>query len=302
MKKIFTLFILAATALTVSAQTRTTLWEGEQTMDSSWPSARFSASQLSDARSDDQIIVTVSKADNSINPDWEWGPQVFIKLDWQDFLGPKYLENGATNAEITFDLTAEDVDKIKAGEEIEIQGMNVVVVKCELLTAAETTSTTIWEGECAFGDWKEGFNINADKFADVAAGDAIVFNYTTVKNESANWYQFKTIFSGFNDDTLTSNSGDLNEYGCASVALDSKSYKIVLNAEDAARLKETGLYVNGKDINVTSVNLLKVVTGISNAAAKQEKTGDAYYSLDGVKVASPLKGMYIYKGKKIVVK
>ncbi|MBR1400928.1 MAG: hypothetical protein IJ562_04965 [Prevotella sp.] len=302
MKKIFTLFILAAAALTVNAQTRTTVWEGSKTMDSTWPAVQIAASQFSDARAGDQIIVTVSKADNSINSGWEWGPQVFIKLDWQDFLSAKYLTDGATDAEVAFDLSADDVDKIKAGQEIEIQGMNVIVAKCELLTAAETTSSTIWEGECAFGDWAAGFSIDAEKFADVSAGDAIVFNYTVTKNEEKNWYQFKTIFAGTDSETLTSNAGDLNEYGCASVTLDSKSFKITLNDEDVAKLKETGLYVNGKDITVTSVNLLKVVTGISNAAAKQEKTADAYYSLDGVKVASPQKGMYIHKGKKIVVK
>ncbi len=119
------------------------------------------------------------------------------------------------------------------------KGMCVVVSKVELESAVALTSTQIWSGECVFGNWAEGFNVPAEKFADASAGDILEFVYTTDTNTKETWWQFKTIFSG-TEETLSSNKGDLNEYGCASVASSSTSYKIVLNAEDIAKLKETG--------------------------------------------------------------
>lgn len=43
------------------------------------------------------------------------------------------------------------------------------------------------------------------------------------------------------------------------------------------------------------------VTGISNVSAEVEEDGD-YYTLQGVKVAQPQKGVYIMNGKKVIVK
>ena len=186
MKKTFTLICAVMMTCIVYSETFT-LWEGEKTMDSSWPGISISVSNINNnsPKANDRLIVTVSKADNSINPDWQWGPQVFIKLDWQDFLTAKSVADGATNQEIAFDLTAENIEKMATANEINIQGMNVVVVKCVLeINNSSTSSSSIWEGECNFGSWANGFKIDAAKFGDASEGDRVQFVYTTTKNES----------------------------------------------------------------------------------------------------------------------
>ena len=301
MKKTFTLICAVMMTCIVYSETFT-LWEGEKTMDSSWAGSSISVSDINNnsPKANDRLIVTVSKADNSINPDWQWGPQVFIKLDWQDFLTAKSVADGATNQEIAFDLTAENIEKMATANEINIQGMNVVVVKCVLeINNSSTSSSSIWEGECNFGSWANGFKIDAAKFGDASEGDRVQFVYTTTKNESEDWYQFKTIFDG-TDETLSSNSSDLNDYGCASVAYGTTSYSIKLNAADIEKLKTTGMYINGKDIVVTQVNLIKVSTAIKSV--KLENQDESYYNLNGIRVTSPKKGVFIHNGKKVVLK
>lgn len=46
MKKLFTLVFAAFVAVSVFAQSRITLWEGEKTMDADWPSVEVSLSNL----------------------------------------------------------------------------------------------------------------------------------------------------------------------------------------------------------------------------------------------------------------
>ena len=205
--------------------------------------------------------------------------------------------------EAKFEITDKALEQFKGATSFFVQGMCVVVSKVELESAVATTSTQIWSGECVFGNWAEGFNVPAEKFADASAGDILEFVYTTDTNTKETWWQFKTIFSG-TEETLSSNKGDLNEYGCASVASGSTSYKIVLNAEDVAKLKEKGMFVNGHYVIVTAVNLIQAAkdpsTGISNAMilapAKSEKT----YNLAGQQVDASYKGVVIKNGKKFV--
>lgn len=308
MKKFFTLMVATFAAVCSFAQSRTTLWEGEQIMDATWPNVGVELTNLATAKAGDNIVVTVSKVDASINSAWQWGSQVFLKVNsgadggWVDMEGTSAVglkEPG----EAKFEITDKALEQFKGATSFYVQGMCVVVSKVELESAVATTSTQIWSGECVFGNWAEGFNVPAEKFADASAGDILEFVYTTDTNTKETWWQFKTIFSG-TEETLSSNKDDLNEYGCASVASSSTSYKIVLNAEDVAKLKETGMFVNGHFIIVTAVNLVQAAkepsTGISNAMilapAKSEKT----YNLAGQQVDASYKGVVIKNGKKFV--
>ena len=306
MKKLFTFIAMALMAVSASAQTRTTIWQGEQEMGSTWPSIPIAKSEFATAAAGDQIVVTVSKADNSINTGWQWGPQVFIKVTsdpWTDLkdTSAKSMSVSAEPAEAAFDLTADGLAQINAASGIAVQGMNVVVVKVELQSATPTTTSALWEGECSFGNWENGFSIAADKFASVVENDIIEFVYTTVKNEAQPWYQFKTIFAD-TEETLSSNSSDLNSYGCATVNEGSKSYKITLNAADIAKLKEKGLYVSGKDIIVTKVNLIHAITdGINTIDVAKQQNG-VRYNLAGQKVDELYKGVVIMNGRKMIQK
>ena len=311
MKKLFTLVCAAFAAVSVFAQSRTTLWEGEKTLDASWPNVEVSLSNLATAKAGDYIVVTTSKVDASINASWEWGCQVFLKVNsganngWEDMAGTSavgFKEPG----EAKFEITDKILEQFKKATNFYVQGMCVVVSKVEFESSVATTSTQIWSGECVFGNWADGFSVPAEKFANASAGDVLEFVYTTDSETTEKWWQFKTIFAG-TQEALSSNKSDLNEYDCATVASGSTSYKIVLNAEDIAKLKVTGLFVNGHYNIVTAVNLIQPVkdpsTGINNALVVAPTAKNTLvYNLAGQQVRASYKGVVIKNGKKYVQK
>ena len=310
MKKLFTLVFAAFAAVSVFAQSRTTLWEGEQTMDAGWPNVEVSLSNLTTAKAGDYIVVTTSKVDASINASWEWGCQVFLKVNsganngWEDMAGTSavgFKEPG----EAQFEITDKILEQFKKATNFYVQGMCVVVSKVEFESSVATTSSQIWSGECVFGSWESGFSVPAEKFANASAGDVLEFVYTTDPETTEKWWQFKTIFAG-TQEALSSNKSDLNEYDCATVASGSTSYKIVLNAEDIAKLKVTGLFVNGHYNIVTAVNLIQTVkdpsTGINNALVAPAAKNAKVYNLAGQQVNASYKGVVIQNGKKYVQK
>ena len=249
----------------------------------------------------DKIVVTVDKADNTINKEWQWGPQVFINVDWAnmtDQVTGTYTD-GATNFEHVCEITAGGLEHLRSGSEVEVQGMNVIISKVELESAIETKSTTIWEGECSFGNWADGFSIEADKFVSANAGDVIEFIYTTDSSNPNTWWQFKTIYSG-TEETLEGNKSDLNTYGCATVANGSTIYKITLTETDVTNLKEKGLFVNGYYNIVTKVNLIQPADASHLDAVSATQAKDTVrYNLSGQKVGNDAK-LFISNGKIIM--
>ena len=311
MKKFFTIMVAAFAAVSAFAQSRTTLWEGEQVMDGSWPNVGVELSNLATAKAGDNIVVTTSKVDASINASWQWGSQVFLKVnsgangDWEDMAGTSAVgikEPG----EAKFEITDKVLEQFKNASSIFVQGMCVVVSKIELESAVATTSTQLWSGECAFGNWADGFSVPAEQFANASAGDVLEFVYTTDTETTEKWWQFKTIFAD-TEEVLSSNKDDLNKYDCATVASGSTSYKIVLNAEDIEKLKVKGLFVNGHYNIVTAANLIQPVknpsTGINNALLVVPVAKNApVYNLAGQQVNASYKGVVIKNGKKYVQK
>lgn len=311
MKKLFTLVFAAFAAVSVFAQSRTTLWEGEQTMDAGWPNVEVSLSNLTTAKAGDYIVVTTSKVDASINASWQWGSQVMLKVNstangkWEDMAGTSAV--GLTEpGEAKFEITDKILEQFKKATNFYVQGMCVVVSKVELESSVATTSTQIWSGECVFGNWTGGFSVPAEKFANASAGDVLEFVYTTDTETTEKWWQFKTIFAD-TQEVLSSNKDELNEYDCATVASGSTSYKIVLNAEDIEKLKVKGLFVNGHYNIVTAANLIQPVknpsTGINNASLVAPAAKNApVYNLAGQQVNASYKGVVIKNGKKYVQK
>ena len=134
-----------------------------------------------------------------------------------------------------------------------------ITIKSVRLTpiASNWDSRTIWEGECHFGNWENGFVIQPENFMNVLEGDKLEFIFTTDRTEfgRTDWL-FKTIYSG-TDMTLEGNYNELNKWGCAVVGRDATSYRIALTANDIDNLRKVGLFVNGYYNIVTKVNLLR---------------------------------------------
>lgn len=203
---------------------------------------------------------------------------------------------GATSVEAPLGEKAVNISQFALQLE---NAAKVVITKIYLANDAPTESSVLWEGECAFGNWENGASIDAAKFANIAEGDALLFTYTIDATNPNTWWQIKTDCGG---SPLTSNASELNEYGVVNVPQTSTSYKITLNATDAANLKQSGLYVGGYYLILTKVEQVKTVTAINPASKVAAAQNGVRYNLAGQQVDEGYKGLVIMNGKKVVIK
>ena len=166
-----------------------------------------------------------------------------------------WAKEGITSLTCNFD--GQDVTSV---DEIVLQtgDSNTLKIRHAYLTpnTSTWTSVPIWQGNCAFGQWENGFVIKPEKFEQAYEGDKLEFVFKAdTTDPSVTYWLFKTIYSG-TDSTLKGNDFELNKFGCAYVAPDATIYRIVLTGEDVANLREKGIFVNGYHLIVSQCNLL----------------------------------------------
>lgn len=311
MKKLFTLVMMALVAVGVNAQTRTTVWEGEKAMDSSWPYIPVKVADLGAVKEGDALIITVSKADNSINTGWQWGPQVFVNLDYNNFLAAKNLENGATNVEVKYTLSAEEAAQILAGSELEFQGMNVVITKIESLineaVEYEETGTTL--------EMDQYGQVYKDQLADFSSRDKLVFTY---KIEGSTDYEeggaTKSVI-GWNIGSIKSLGGNVEVSQLSVKGIGEFSVQFTMDELQAA-IEDTNTAYNtngivfsvwsaknatGSRVSIVAYKVKGTSTGIDNVQSSKLNV-QSYYNLAGQKVDASYKGVVIMNGKKVVIK
>lgn len=140
-------------------------------------------------------------------------------------------------------------------------------VKKVYLTKVSSTwqPTMVWTGECAFGNWENGFVVDAEKFKDAQPGDKLEFVCSTDHNNpDVTYWLLKTIYDT-TDSTLEGNSSELNEWGCVLMGRESKSYRMALTDKDIKNLQVKGLFTNGYYMVVTKVNLLRKIVKSDSA-------------------------------------
>lgn len=150
------------------------------------------------------------------------------------------------------DVTSVNEISLQAGDTCTITVTQVYLTP----KAAEWESTTVWQGDCHFGNWENGFVVRPEKFETAYEGDKLEFFFSTDRSPDLTYWLIKTIYST-TESTLEGNYNELNDWGCAFVAPDASVYRIVLTANDVANLREKGLFINGFHVNVTQCNLLK---------------------------------------------
>lgn len=191
---------------------------------------------------------------------------VFAKptqVETQLLVSNKYKSFGKEGiTELTCNFDGQDVSFI---DDVTLQtaDSSVIVIKDIVLTPVSGTWKTIplKTLECEFGDWTDGFFLGPDLFkqADLRKGDKIEFIYTTdTSNPDINNWLIKTIYGGGStDSTLEGNAVALNKWGCAPVGRRSTKYRIPLTPKDIVKLNKTGVFVNGRYLKVTQVNVLR---------------------------------------------
>ena len=134
-----------------------------------------------------------------------------------------------------------------------------VVVSKVYLSPKDATwkPVNLWKGNCAFGNWQNGFLLGPEKFEDAYEGDKLEFVFTAdTSSPDVTFWLLKTVYNT-TPQTLEGNSNELNHWGCAPIGNAATVYRIVLTANDVIRLRQHGLFVNGHFLNVTECNLLQ---------------------------------------------
>lgn len=311
MKKIFTLMALAFVAMSMNAQTRKTLWEGSLELGNSWPSVQIPVSDLGSCKVGDAFIITVSKADNAINTGWQWGPQVFINLDWKTLFSAKTLTDGATDIEVKFTLSDEELAKLGTGQEVEVQGMNAVVAKVEL----ETNETIEYEAEGTVIPMDDYKQIYKDQLAGYSGKDKLVFTY---KIEGSTDYvdpedgATKSVI-GWGIGAIRSLTEKVEVASLSVKGIGEYSVTLTMDEVQAAlddtntEYNTNGLAMrlwdcqNAKGSAVSIVAYHVVSTGISEIQAEKAQS-TAIFNLAGQQVSKAQRGIYIQNGKKYIAK
>ncbi|MBP5339087.1 MAG: hypothetical protein J6Z14_07275 [Prevotella sp.] len=165
---------------------------------------------------------------------------------------------GITTLECSF--LGINVSKVK---QVALQAADHAVFKIKRIYLTKTDeeqpqkATTIWEGKCAFGNWENGFVIDADRFNIAMPGDILEIVYTTdPKTPGDNVWRIKTIYSS-TEHTLEGNANELDKWGAMTVSRSSTIHHIPLTANDIDSLRVYGLFANGYYTVVTKCNLLQ---------------------------------------------
>ena len=181
------------------------------------------------------------------------------KVETQLLVANKYKAWGKVGVmSLTCSFDGQDVTSVN---EVTLQAADsaVIVVKSVKLIPVTGIWTTIplRTLNCEFGDWVNGFSLQPDMFANALPGDKLEFIYTTdTSNPDIGDWLIKTIFNG-TDSVLEGNNSELNKWKCAPVGRKSTLYRIALTDGDIVKLKEKGLFVNGRYLTVTQCNLLR---------------------------------------------
>ena len=290
MQKFLLLMLSLIVSVGVSAET-TSVWSGsfEFAADgNSWH--EVAAEKFADMKLGDKIVVTVSEI---TNPDGWAQINLAGKDPWTTVPGTNWgdVKVGENKYEITDDAV---LASIKAGG-LGIQGKYFVMTGVSIETEGEgpvpTPKVSVWsdiyEFNAAGDGWQE---VAADKFADMKLGDKIVVTVSEITNPDG-WAQINLAGK---DPWMTvpgTNWGD--------VKVGENTYEIA-DADVLASIKTGGLGIQGKYFKMTDISIIVGgTTGISAVSGKQEGK-DSFYSLSGMKVINPRKGIFVKGGKKYI--
>ena len=204
--------------------------------------------------------------------------KVRVNHDWAECYGTDgnnyvlELDNKATYVLITFNP--------------ETKGISTIIVDGGDEPAG---NTVLWDTETAFDSWSATIVIEAEKFANVKAGDIIRVSY---KDKGSDYNPIYKHVDDWSDWTDFQNA----------INKDNEGYFEAPVTEDAiAELQSKGLRFQGVGFTLTKVELISDASAI-NSVKKATKADGAIYNIAGQKVNASYKGLVIKNGKKYIQK
>lgn len=277
------------------------VWSGSEVIDNWSNSFTVPATKFGNVQAGNILVFTVSNVSGD-------DPQFCLKSNLPEGWGemPSDIEGGFGNyihvadgdGVYYFDINAAAASLINEyGFTVAGPGI-CTITKIELIEEA-VVEDAIWSGTMTAGDWENWLTIEADKFADIEAGDILRFTVTNVAAE--NWLSIKqNLPEGWG--VMPADEDAASEFALTEGDGD---YNFVVNAEAAASIKEYGLVVAGFGFTLTKVAYADR-NGVA-AISVDAPVDNAVYNLRGIKVADSINGVntpgiYISGGKKYILK
>ncbi len=172
----------------------------------------------------------------------------------------------------------------------------ILMLLCMSMSAANDAKTvvaTVMDSPQTIGNWDNTIEVAGDLFTKAGAksDDYIRVNYT-VTEEGAQIQLCANVPSWY------------NILPCMDVTSENKYVELQLTDEMLANIVADKLFVQGKQLTIESVQIVRegVADGISEVVTvKDGATG--YYTINGVRLAEkPQHGVYIHNGKKYIVR
>ncbi|SFG47412.1 family 16 glycosylhydrolase [Prevotella sp. KH2C16] len=286
----------------VFTRTGTPLWHGTETYTSdaamSGTRVALPASLLGKAVVGDRIIFDLKKS----------GKDKYPYLDLRDSNGKPIsaweLSIADGDAKVAFRIEDETMlNKLKA-EGCTVYGTGVTIFAASL----ERHNGIAWEGDKTI-KWGEVL-VSSKEFSGVNEGDTLQFRMRDVASNAKCYLRLNTKVEGQSDrPNLPSDTQWGHIINLAQNKEDS-IYNFVLNTAAAEALKTYGLAVTGSKYNLIQVKVkLKSATSfIQSINDGQRQASQGIYNLDGLKLTDGYHpealraGVYIYNGKKLIIK
>lgn len=274
------ILLLVCTCLSASV----TVFEGPVTLNWS-DGTNLDGSLFASVKAGDRLVVTTENG----------GCKVALNYPWTDLVSG----DGPTTEYVFAEDMISDIKssgiRIQGGEEVTLVK---VVIESDGEPAAEpadnkTVVATLLDTPQTIGNWDNTIEVSGDKFTEAGAkaGDFLRVNYT-VTEEGA---QIQ----------LCANSPEWhNILPCADVTSTAKYVEMELTAETIENLVADKLYVQGKQLTVESVQIVRDQTETKvNTVNAADAGNGAIYTLGGVRLTEkPRHGMYILNGKKYIIR
>ena len=283
MRRIFTSMFLMLACVAMSAQT--VLFEGSQQLD--WgEGVKIAASVFDFAEPGDVVTITTQGG----------GCKVNLQAPWTTV-----VESDTETTRYT--ISDADLTNLLAGG-LQIQGSSTLL-KVEANFSGtvepeepEAVIATLFDGSHALGVWANTLEIDGALLTEAGAqpGDFLYLEYDTEVGSGDGW-QIQ----------LCLNSPEWTAFfPCEDLHEDDYMLEVELNEHLLPGIEADKLYIQGKNLVITKVELRRSVTdGISNVKADipGKKQDGCAYSLDGRRLnPNALHGIYIMNGKKYLAK
>lgn len=304
MKKIFTsLLLLTAMAVTANAE-MTTVWEGTHEMGNwDWDMRlELTADQFSALQNGDKMVISMSQNIEDAGNE-QWYQYEITANDYVENRDPQRtsIASGdlSTNGDVAINLTDEQVSLLKNYGMI-INGHYVTITKIAVGTEEggevtppdtpeEGTTTELWSGNTATGDWEKHVALSYDNkpaaLATAKIGDVITIDYNTTGEDPHVQIANPNGWEAF------------DEKAEAVATIQDNGQTFTYTIENVATLEiiqRDGILIRGKNIAITKVKLTTYEDSYDAASVTISKAGIATYSNSNKALDFTNSGLTVY--------